>query len=306
LTMNRLGLLVLLTVAGLAHGLQYTCGNVYDYGLTRIVGGSNAREASWPWMVSIQHPYAQGNKHWCGGSLISSDWVLTAAHCFDKIDLVYVVIGATQLSRPGPGAVARTINKVVIHRDYKRIDFRYDIALMQLNQPVQCSSYIQLACVATPTLKVSELSNCWIAGWGQTTKRSAGKTDNLQEAKVQLIDLQLCNSTDWYAGEIHPYNLCAGATNISLILSALLQGDSGGPLMCQDNSADYWWVVGLTSFGNGCGRARQPGVYISTQHFYEWIDFNMPAGPTGSRAGCTAPQPFPAGIMPADLKPASV
>uniref|UniRef100_A0A8C3UGT5 Peptidase S1 domain-containing protein n=1 Tax=Catharus ustulatus TaxID=91951 RepID=A0A8C3UGT5_CATUS len=277
--------------------------NVYDYGLTRIVGGSNAREASWPWMVSIQHPYAQGNKHWCGGSLISSDWVLTAAHCFDKIDLVYVVIGATQLSRPGPGAVARTINKVVIHRDYKRIDFRYDIALMQLNQPVQCSSYIQLACVATPTLKVSELSNCWIAGWGRTTKRCEFQERFLGQLSTLGRRFGLPQSSGHR--EIHPYNLCAGYPEGN-IDSCKVGGDSGGPLMCQDNSADYWWVVGLTSFGNGCGRARQPGVYISTQHFYEWIDFNMPAGPTGSRAGCTAPQPFPAGIMPADLKPASV
>ncbi|NXL14382.1 ACRO protein, partial [Setophaga kirtlandii] len=107
-------------------------------------------------------------------------------------------------------AQVRNVKKVVIHRNYKRSDMSNDIALMQLDRPVLCSSYTQLACLAEPTLSVSELRNCWIAGWGATTARSLDSADRLQQAKVKLIDVQLCNSSDWYAGEVHPYNLCAG------------------------------------------------------------------------------------------------
>uniref|UniRef100_A0A803WFG6 Peptidase S1 domain-containing protein n=1 Tax=Ficedula albicollis TaxID=59894 RepID=A0A803WFG6_FICAL len=152
--------------------MTYSYGNLaYDYGATRIVGGTGAKPGSWPWIVSIQHPWAPRLGHFCGGSLISTQWVLTAAHCFDDYNMVYVVIGATQLTQPGRDARIRSVRQVLIHPYYNPADMSYDIALMELDRPVQCSPYIQLSCVPDITLKVSELQNCWIAGWGATSAR---------------------------------------------------------------------------------------------------------------------------------------
>ncbi|NXI60732.1 ACRO protein, partial [Chloroceryle aenea] len=237
----------------------------------RIVGGTNAQPGAWPWIVSIQDPWRAGTGHICGGSLISSQWVLTAAHCFKKARHVTkwrVVVGATHLARLGPEAQVRRIKRLMAHQHYSSGSERNDIALLELDQPVRCSDSVQLACVPDASLHVMELSNCYISGWGSTTARSGGPTDVLQEAKVQLINSHLCNSSHWYRGAIHSHNLCAGYPQGGI---DTCQGDSGGPLVCQDSHADYYWLVGVTSWGKGCARAHQPGVYTSTQHFYSWI-----------------------------------
>ncbi|NXE99029.1 ACRO protein, partial [Menura novaehollandiae] len=169
-------------------------------------------------------------------------------------------------------AQLRRIKKLVRHEYYNKSDKSNDIALLELNKPVECNPYIQLGCLADPILGVSELQNCWVAGWGSTAARAQNSSDVLQEAKVQLIDLQLCNSSRWYAGEIHTHNVCAGYPQGTI---DTCQGDSGGPLMCQDNHADFFWIIGITSWGRGCGRAKRPGVYTSTQSFYDWILFQL-------------------------------
>ena len=82
-----------------------------------------------------------------------------------------VVVGATRLTQPGPEAQVRNIKRLRVHKDYSNISQRNDIALLELDWPVQCSNSIQLACVPDASLKVSALTTCYISGWGSTTTR---------------------------------------------------------------------------------------------------------------------------------------
>ncbi|NXJ85805.1 ACRO protein, partial [Trogon melanurus] len=241
----------------------------------RIVGGTGSQPGAWPWIVSIQDPWRPGSGHLCGGSLISTQWVLTAAHCFTharQLNKWRVVAGATRLSEPGPETQVRHIRRLILHEHYYNVTEENDIALLELDQPVQCGYYVQLVCVPDPSLRLSSLNTCYISGWGHTYEGCECPSSVLSEAVVRLIDSRICNSSQWYSGAVHTHNVCAGYARGGI---DSCQGDSGGPLVCKDGTGDYFWLVGVTSWGRGCARARQPGVYTSTRHFYNWILMQM-------------------------------
>ncbi|NXY57131.1 ACRO protein, partial [Callaeas wilsoni] len=178
---------------------------------SRVVGGTSVQPGAWPGIVSIQATWENGTWHMCSGVLLSSQWVLTVAHCFARagdISMWEVVMGATDLTQLGPEAEVRHIQRLLVHQHYVAATARNDIALLELDQPVECSDYIQLGCVPDASLRVSELKSCYIAGWDFAKAQGSGMV--LQEAKVHLMDTELCNSSPWYAGAVHPDNLCAG------------------------------------------------------------------------------------------------
>ncbi|XP_061331944.1 acrosin-like [Pezoporus flaviventris] len=278
-----LRVLILLLLARLVHGSWDSCGGTCGirpmadyYGMSRIVGGVDAQQGAWPWMVSIQVPTANGSLHICGGSLITPHWVLTAAHCFVGQNFTtdwFVMVGITDLARANSETQKRWIRQVVVHEYYTSISGGFDIALLELDQPVQCGYHVQLACLPDATLRLSQLSECFVSGWGATEARTGASSPSaLQEAKVPLINVKLCNSSQWYRGAIKRHNLCAGYPQGGI---DTCQGDSGGPLMCREKRANFYWVVGLTSWGRGCARAKKPGVYTSTQHFHDWILYQL-------------------------------
>ncbi|XP_027765763.1 acrosin-like, partial [Empidonax traillii] len=186
--MAWLWLLVLLALAGPVGGTWDTCGGTCglrpmaadhnsllpDYGpaaladgTSRLTGGTGVQPGAWPGIASIQATWKNGTWHMCSGVLLSSQWVLTVAHCFFGAGDFYrwdVVIGAMDLTQPGPEAEVRHIQRLLLHQHYVAATARNDIALLELDQPVQCSDYIQLGCVPDASLRVSELKSCYIAG----------------------------------------------------------------------------------------------------------------------------------------------
>ncbi|XP_005067166.1 acrosin isoform X1 [Mesocricetus auratus] len=245
----------------------------------RIVGGQTAQRGAWPWMVSLQIFMSHNSRryHACGGSLLNSHWVLTAAHCFDNKKKVYdwrLVFGAQEIEYGRNKPVReplqeRYVQKIIIHEKYNIVTEGNDIALLKITPPVVCGDFIGPSCL--PHFKAGPPKipqTCYVAGWGYIKEDAPRPSPVLMEARVDLIDLDLCNSTQWYNGRVTSTNVCAGYPEGKI---DTCQGDSGGPLMCRDNVDSPFVVVGITSWGVGCARAKRPGVYTATWDYLDWI-----------------------------------
>uniref|UniRef100_A0A663EFC8 Enteropeptidase n=1 Tax=Aquila chrysaetos chrysaetos TaxID=223781 RepID=A0A663EFC8_AQUCH len=231
----------------------------------RIVGGSDARREAWPWIVSLHF----NSRPVCGASLVSDEWLVTAAHCVYGRQLKpsqwKAVLGLyDQSDMTQPSTVVQNINQIVINPHYMKRTKDSDIALMHLQYKVQYTDYIQPICLPEKNQQFLPGINCSIAGWGSIMNK--GPTSYiLQEAEVPLISNEKCQQ--WMPEYSITENMICAGYDIGGVDSC--QGDSGGPLTSEDDNK--WVLVGVTSFGYECALPKRPGVYVRVTMFVDWI-----------------------------------
>lgn len=227
-----------------------------------IVGGQDATPHEFPFQASIQY---KNGEHFCGGSLIKPNWVLTAAHCLDiPKERMQVVMGLHDRNKT-EDAETFEVADIIIHNKYSSSALEYDIALIELKgnskQPTIALNQTELRITPVKSTMV------WVSGWGMLRSGGFRLPNILQKVELPLVSQEECNSPLSYDGDIKDHMICAGFKQGG---KDSCQCDSGGPLFMKSETG--FTLVGVVSYGDGCGKPNKYGVYSKVNYFNSWIE----------------------------------
>ncbi|XP_057271920.1 trypsin I-P1-like [Pezoporus wallicus] len=223
----------------------------------KIVGGYTCAANSVPFQVSLNSGY-----HFCGGSLINSQWVVTAAHCYKYS--MQVQLGKHNLALKESTQQVIRASKIIRHSGFNSDTLDNDIMLIKLATPAQLNSAVQT--VSLPTSCVTAGTTCIISGWGNTRSSGSSYPDTLQCLKAPVLSSSACSNA--YPGEITNNMICVGFLEGG---KDSCQGDSGGPVVCNGQ------LQGIVSWGLGCAQKGYPGVYTKVCNYVSWIKATIAA-----------------------------
>lgn len=236
----------------------------------RVVGGENADEGEWPWQVSL-HGESQG--HLCGASLISPNWLVSAAHCFqDESGIKYsdpklwtAYLGLhDQTKRKASGVQELKIKRIISHPSFNDFTFDYDIALLELAKKAELSNTVSPICLPDATHDFPTGKAIWVTGWG-LTKQGGSAAVVLQKGEIRVINQTTCEKL--LPQQITPRMMCVGYLSGGV---DACQGDSGGPLSSVEADGRIF-QAGVVSWGEGCAQRDKPGVYTRLPVLRAWI-----------------------------------
>ncbi|XP_078004415.1 transmembrane protease serine 11A isoform X1 [Phascolarctos cinereus] len=242
--------------------VQSCCGKrVTPTIVNRIIGGEIAPKSAWPWQASLQHDHV----HQCGATLISNTWLVSAAHCFKnyRSPRGWTVSFGTTINPP---LMKRNIKRIVVHERYRSPAREYDIAVVQFSPQVTFTDDIRRICLPDASDYFPPASTVYITGFGSLLYGGDSQNE-LRQAAVEIISDEICKQPHVYGKEITFGMFCAGF--LEGIYDAC-RGDSGGPLVVKD-SKDTWYLLGIVSWGDNCGRVNKPGVYTQITYYRKWI-----------------------------------
>ena len=262
----------------------------------RIIGGSEAQLEQYPFIAALVPSGGTATDAFCGASVLSPTWILTAAHCLEGTQAasVQVLTGADNLERASEGeriAVKRIIN----HPQYDSRNVSNDIALLELVSPTR-ATVVSAASAADQSLFASG-QPVSVAGWGDRTDGNRDYPSQLHSVNLSISAFGQCSTAYGGLSSVH---LCAGVADGS---KDSCSGDSGGPLVARTSSGAV--QVGIVSFGDACGSRTHPGVYTRVSEYSAFIKqyTGVVAGSNGTSGDSSVPVVDAGGDQPVQPAP---
>jgi len=239
---------------------------------SRIVGGSSASPGEFPWQVSMQiNPASGARYHTCGGSILDSTHIVTAAHCVvgQSVSQVQIVAGAHNVKNENEASQQRVnVRRLTYNPSYNGNTISHDSAMITLASPLTFNNNVRAIPLAAANQEAT--GSCVNTGWGNSNPTGGSPVivpDALQKVSLNIVARDTCRQMYSGINNIDASMVCANAGPIQ----GACNGDSGGPLVCTSNGSQY--LAGIVSWGmQPCGQTRYPSVFGNISNMRAWLD----------------------------------